>query len=212
MNSNNGLSKHTRINWLINAGVFISGVVTALSGIYFLFLPSGGYQGGRNAAYGVTFLFDRSTWDDLHTWSGVIMVIMIALHVAIHWEWIKMTAKRVLNNFKSNGIHMSAGPRRNLVLNSLIALSFVPSAISGIYFLFIVKGGFQGGRNLLWDPDFLWSRTTWDLIHTWAGVIMIVLAVLHFVIHWGWVKKVTRRFFQFQESGSASQPAFEIKS
>jgi hypothetical protein len=212
MNSSNALLKRTRINWLINAGVFLSGVVTALSGIYFLFLPSGGYQGGRNAAYGVTVLFDRSTWDHLHTWSGVIMVIMIALHVVFHWDWIKMMARRVVGTVKSDGAHMSAGSRRNLVLNSFIASGFMLAAISGIYFLFIPKGGFQGGRNLLWDPGFLWSRATWDLIHTWAGVIVIVLAVLHFAIHWGWVRKVTARFFQLPGKTSVSEPAFEIRT
>lgn len=212
MNRSTGLSRRTRIHWLVNAGVFISGFITALSGIYFLFYPSGGYEGGRNAAYGVTILFDRSTWDDIHTWSGVIMVIMIALHVIIHWDWIKMMAKRVLSKFQSNGVRVSAGSSRNLVLNGLIALSFVAAAISGTYFLFLPKGGFQGGRNPLWDPGFLWSRTTWDLLHTWAGAIMIVLALLHFAIHWGWVKKVTRRFFQFPRSESTSQPAFEMKS
>jgi ABC-type transporter Mla subunit MlaD len=53
------ISMQTRKNWLIDAAVFVGGIVAALSGIYFLFLPSGGYQGGRNPTYGITFLFDR---------------------------------------------------------------------------------------------------------------------------------------------------------
>jgi hypothetical protein len=39
------MSRQTRLNWLIDAAVFISGMVAALSGLYFLFVPSGGYQG-----------------------------------------------------------------------------------------------------------------------------------------------------------------------
>jgi hypothetical protein len=39
-------SMTTRKNWLIDASVFIGGVAAALSGVLFLFLPSGGYQGG----------------------------------------------------------------------------------------------------------------------------------------------------------------------
>ena len=65
-----GISMQTRKNWLIDAAVFLGGIVAALSGIYFLFLPSGGYQGGRNPMYGITIFFQRHTWDDLHTWGG----------------------------------------------------------------------------------------------------------------------------------------------
>jgi len=52
----------------------MSALLAALSGIYFLFLPVSGYQGGRNPMYGVTVLFERSAWDDLHTWGGVVMI------------------------------------------------------------------------------------------------------------------------------------------
>jgi hypothetical protein len=64
-----------------------------------------------------------------------------------------------------------------------------------VYFLFVPDGGYQGGRNPGWDPHILWSRTTWDLIHTWAGVVLIIAAVIHFAIHWRWVKNITKRFF-----------------
>jgi hypothetical protein len=88
------ISKQTRNNWLIDAAVFVGGLVAAITGIYFLFLPSGGYQGGRNPMYGVTILFGRQTWDDLHTWFGALMIAAVVVHFAIHWNWVtKVTAK-----------------------------------------------------------------------------------------------------------------------
>ena len=39
----------------------------------------------------------------------------------------------------------------------------------------------------------LFNRTTWDLVHTWAFVVMISAAILHFAIHWKWVTKVTTK-------------------
>ena len=88
------VSKQTRNNWLIDAVVFIGAVVAAITGIYFLFLPSGGYQGGRNPMYGITILFSRSTWDGLHTWFGALMIAAVVVHFAIHWNWVtKVTAK-----------------------------------------------------------------------------------------------------------------------
>ena len=86
----------------------------------------------------------------------------------------------------------------NLAIDLVIALGFLVTAVSGIYLLFLPTG-YQGGHTAGWDPNFLFSRVTWDLVHTWAGVIMTVAAAIHFAIHWRWVVKVTRRFFQLPE-------------
>ena len=40
------MSKQTRANWLIDAALFLGAVLAMLSGVYFLLLPSGGYQDG----------------------------------------------------------------------------------------------------------------------------------------------------------------------
>jgi cytochrome b subunit of formate dehydrogenase len=185
----------TRKKWLLDAIIFLSGLVAALSGIYFLFVPSGGYQGGRNPIYGLTILFSRHTWDDLHTWSGVLMIAVAVLHFALHWRWVKVMSKRTVKALLSRETKLSKGPRLNVAINVLVAVSFLLTAVSGIYFLFAPSGGFQGGRNPGWDPMFLFSRTTWDLIHTWAGVVFIAAAVIHFWIHWRWIKTMTQQFF-----------------
>ena len=90
------VSRETRNNWVIDFFVFSGAIVASLTGVYFLFLPVGGYQGGRNPMYGVQILFDRSTWDDLHTWGGILMVAAAAIHIAIHWKWIVTMTKRML--------------------------------------------------------------------------------------------------------------------
>ena len=77
------------------------------------------------------------------------------------------------------------------------AISFLLAALSGIYFMFVDgnPAALSSGRWAA-DPMILFSRTTWDLIHTWSGVAMIVAAVIHFAIHWRWVTKVTRNVFR----------------
>jgi hypothetical protein len=189
------MSMRTRQNWLIDAAVFLGGVVAALTGIYFLFLPSGGYQGGRNPMYGVTILFERHTWSDLHLWGGILMIAAVAIHFAIHWQWVKRMSGRTVSAMRAQGPNLSKGSRFNVAINLLVAVSFMLCALSGIYFIFGPSGGYQGGQNPAYDPGFLFARTTWDLIHTWSGVGMIVAAVVHFAIHWRWVKNVTARFF-----------------
>ncbi len=189
------MSMQTRVNWTVDAAVFVGGIVAALSGVYFLFLPSGGYQGGRNPTYGITIFFERHSWSDLHIWGGVLMIAAIAVHFVIHWQWVKMMGRRMLNAMRSGGATFSKGAKINVAIDVLVAASFLVCALSGIYFLFAPSGGFQGGQNPGWDPNWLFSRTTWDLIHTWSGIALIAAAVVHFAIHWRWVKNVTRRFF-----------------
>lgn len=182
------VSKQTRNNWLIDAAVFIGGVIAAITGIYFLFLPVGGYQGGRNPWYGVTILFKRPTWDDLHTWSGVLMIAAAIIHFAIHWQWVKGTAKRLAKSLTGRGARMNRYGYWNVAVDAAVAISFLLTAISGLYFLFTSSGPTA--------VPFIFDRTIWDLIHTWSGVTLIIAAVIHFAIHWRWVTKVTRNVFR----------------
>jgi len=189
------LSAKTRKNWLIDAALALGGLLAALSGIYFLYLPTGGYQGGRNPMYGVTILFERHTWSDLHTWTGVAMIVAAVVHLAIHWGWVKMMVKRVVNAIRTRGAGLSKGARLNVAVNLVVAVSFVLVSLSGLYFLLWPAGG-----------D---GQTVWDMIHTWSGVVMIAAAAVHLAIHWRWVKNVTVRMARSlrPERGTAARPA-----
>jgi hypothetical protein len=186
MDQKPSLSPRTRRNWLIDAALFTSALLAALSGIYFLFLPVGGYQGGRNPAYGITLLFTRHTWDDLHTWSGAAMIAAAAIHLALHWSWVTNMARRAWKELRGQCGCMNGRGRYNLTLNLTVALSFLVAALSAIYFLFFPASGRMP------DPLFLFSRATWDMLHNWSGVVLIASAVLHLAIHWRWIVKVTR--------------------
>jgi hypothetical protein len=183
------VSKQTWKNWLIDAGLFSSALLAALSGIYFLFLPCGGYQGGRNPWYDVTIVFTRHTWDDIHTWAGMAMIAVAVIHLTLHWTWVVSMARRAVRELRGQVGAMNARGRFNLALNLTVALSFLACALSGMYFLF-----FPGGQGMA-DPGFLFSRLTWDLIHTWSAILLIIAGLLHFAIHWKWVVKVTRGVF-----------------
>lgn len=186
-------SPQTRRNWLLVAGLSLSGIVAALSGVYFLFLPTGGYQGGRNPVYGVTILFSRQTWDVLHTWSGLAMIGVAIVHLALHWSWVGMMSRRVLKAIWSRGHGLSRGAVRNIALNVLVAMSGLVTAVTGVYLLFAPSG--HGSSQAV----------AWDLVHTWSGVVMIVAAAAHLAIHWRWVKNVTLRLMQ--AAPRAPQPA-----
>ncbi len=174
------ISMQTRKKWLLDVALLAGGILAALSGIYFLFLPSGGYEGGRNLMYGITILFSR------HTWGGLLMMVVAVVHFSLHWGWVEAMFRRAKNVLLSRGARLSRFAKFNVALNLLVGVSFLVCALSGVYFLLAPSGGFQGGRNPSWDPNFLFSRTTWDLMHTWSGVVMIAAATVHFGIHWQW--------------------------
>jgi len=180
------VSNQTHNNWLIMCLLTISGLLTIFSSVYFLFLPTGGYQGGRNPYYGIVILFSRTTWDLIHTWAGVIMIAIAAIHTPLHWSWIMTMTKRIFKIMLGQCKGMNARGQFNLMINGVIGLSGLIAAVSGLYFLF--SPGSQGGSAK--SISLLFSRTTWDVIHTWSGVAMIAAAILHFAIHWRWIVKV----------------------
>ena len=193
------LSTRTKLNWLLDAKVFLAALVASITGVYFLYLPIGGYQGGRNPTFGVTILFDRVTWDDLHTWSGVLMIMAAFVHLLYHWKWVTMMGKRMISGLIGKPLKMSRGARVNLLINALVGLGFLLSAISGVYFLFQPRGmnSFTGIET---TRIFFFTSGTWDLVHTWSSIIMIMAAIAHFIIHWGWIEKVTRGFLSLRTS------------
>ncbi len=201
MNHKLSVSAKTRNNWLIDTAVFIGALLSMLSGVYFLTFTSGGYEGGRNPWYGVVILFTRHTWEEIHTWGGLLMITAVVFHLVLHWQWIKTMTRRLWQQVQGQGGRFSSGARRNVWINSWIALSFVVTAVSGLYFFLLPEGGFQGGRNAAWDPGFLFTRPTWDVLHTWGGISLTLAALWHIYIHWGWIAKVTGKVLRISDFG-----------
>ena len=74
----------------------------------------------------------------------------------------------------------------NYWVDMLIAVAFVLSAISGLVFL--LPGDLETG--VLWV-----SYRTWNTLHTWSSLAMIVGVGLHLVLHWKWLVAMTKRTF-----------------
>ncbi|WP_106004402.1 DUF4405 domain-containing protein [Neomoorella humiferrea] len=55
-------------------------------------LPSG--RQGRGSVE-ATFIFSRHEWVDFHAWLAVIAVVLLVIHIALHWSWIVATTKRL---------------------------------------------------------------------------------------------------------------------
>jgi hypothetical protein len=187
------LTPKLRQNWWIDMLLGLSAVMAVLSSIYFLVYPVGGYQGGRNPSYNTVLVFDRRTWDILHTWMGVAMIAAALVHVIIHWTWITGTISRtwqvITGKRKGFGLRLTY----NILLDAVIALSFLVCAVSGVYFMYFAPSGSS-------SQSLIFSNSTWDLIHTWSGIVMVIAAVLHFALHWKWVTIITTKVFGTRNS------------
>lgn len=86
----------TKINLIINIISFICFLVISFTGIVlWRVLPSGsGFQGGRGFTEDNIFLgLFRHQWNDIHNYIGLLLIILVLLHLALHWPWVKNIPK-----------------------------------------------------------------------------------------------------------------------
>lgn len=87
----------TLLNYWLDVVIGLAFIGAAVTGIAFLFMGSGGYQGGRNATYAAAFLgLSRETWKDLHTLTSLVMTAGVGIHLVFHFNWIVCVTKRML--------------------------------------------------------------------------------------------------------------------
>ncbi|HEY60511.1 MAG TPA: DUF4405 domain-containing protein [Anaerolineae bacterium] len=181
------VSTQTLQNWLLDSFLLITMVAVTLSGIYFLFFPSG-FQGGRNPYFHMKILFERESWDLIHTWTGVVIIIAIIVHILLHWNWVVNVPRRYHKLLTCRGSTKNPIALLNLIVDVLAAVLFLMTAVSGIVLLFL-----PGGRMTSQIVMLYLTKSTWDIIHTWSGIGVIILVVVHLIIHWCWVRKVTHK-------------------
>ena len=80
---------------------FLLFLLEAFSGFALWVAVSGGdgFQGGRGQTEHPgqeDFLtITRGDWIDIHDWAGVALLVIIGLHMVLHWRWIVQVTKRV---------------------------------------------------------------------------------------------------------------------
>lgn len=123
-----------------------------------------------------------STWNDVHVWSGVLMLIGAAIHLGTNWDWVKAVLSHPLRELKQR---IGRLRRTNLWL-----------FVSGL--LCMIAG-------LAWmvPGDSLELVRRWANLHRLTGIIMILMLAIHLIQHWNWFVKTARwiRESQPQKTG-----------
>ena len=82
---------------------------------------------------------------------------------------------------------------RNYILALIMALLALFQSVSG-FVMWLLPGGYRGGRGT--EGTFLWSRDIWLDLHSWTAVALVVIVVIHVILHWGWIVRMTRSYFR----------------
>lgn len=89
----------TKINLVIDAIMFV--LLMAVAGLGFLikYVLIAGYK--RNAQYdgevNLYFLgLDRHEWGSIHLWLGIILIVLLILHIILHWNLIVCIFSRMI--------------------------------------------------------------------------------------------------------------------
>ncbi len=86
-----------KLNYALDAVIGVAFLLSAVTGMAFLRMGSGGYQGGRNPDFATSLLgFDRAVWSDLHTWASLVMIAGVLVHLVLHWKWIVCVSRHWL--------------------------------------------------------------------------------------------------------------------
>ena len=100
------MRSRAKINYWIDVIIAVSFIISLVSGLVLYLGPSGGYQGGRNPAYGrEILLLSHHEWSELHTWSSIAMAAGAFLHLVWHWKWlVRMTKILITKRRKTRSI------------------------------------------------------------------------------------------------------------
>jgi hypothetical protein len=101
---------------------------------------------------------------------------------------------------------MSKKSKIYFVVDLIIAAAFILSALSGVI-LYLVPGGYQGGRNPYYGTEILsLDHHGWSDLHTWTSFVMMAGIAVHLALHWRWIVAMAKNTLRLGQKRPAQQP------
>lgn len=110
----------------------------------------------------------------LHQWLGVLVGVLVAYHLLVHWSWVKRTVTTLFKRWVSQ-------PFAYLLLDSVLGLSFAVMMVTGLVLS-------------TWLNLELAFYEVWRVTHILSSIWALVLLVFKLVLHWRWITCVLERF------------------
>ncbi len=129
------MTEKSKLNFAIDSLMLL--IMMALAGIGFLmkFVLISGKE--RWLVYGANVELswlglDRHEWGTIHLWLGYSLLVLLAIHIALHLKWILHTYQRTL---------------ANTALKRIVAVFFIVICFFLILFSFFTKPVIETGRT-----------------------------------------------------------------
>jgi hypothetical protein len=101
----------------------------------FILPPGTGRWSAKSRSEIITYLgLSRHDWGSIHAWVSYLFIILLTVHIILHWKWIISTTQSIINNSKNSF-------RKNL--KSLMMIIFILS----IAFIWILPFMFSAGTS-----------------------------------------------------------------
>ncbi len=78
-----------KLNYMVDFFMFISFLITAMTGLVLKFALSKGRRSGQSEFLSII----KSNWELVHDWIGILMIFLIIIHIVLHWDWIVAMTK-----------------------------------------------------------------------------------------------------------------------
>jgi len=103
------------------AVLLLAGLAETVSGFILWFaLPSGSGRGSLNLAYwGVT----RHTWLGIHDWVAVGLMVVVVIHLAMHWKWVARMTRQIGEQITSSFRSIKSESRVAVEINTVTETS-----------------------------------------------------------------------------------------
>ncbi len=84
-----------KVDYFIDVLMILSLVITTITSIILLLFPSG-QKSGYNEFLGII----KRDWVIIHKIVGIIFLILMIIHLILHWKWIICMTKNIFNKNK----------------------------------------------------------------------------------------------------------------
>ena len=112
-----------KVNILVDLVMFLAMAVTSISGVVIKIIAPlrrmAEEEWVRNAAEWFFQSWNRRTWAHIHLWAGVIVMVLLVVHIALHWQMVDGFFKKHIANKMLRAVLY-------VVLLLLLILSVVP--------------------------------------------------------------------------------------
>ena len=98
--------KRSSLNFIVDLAGFIDLLGMVLTGLimkYILPPGSGGLGCGRHGGCGGEHIrhlwsMGRHDWGNIHFWLAVLFIVLMIVHIILHWSWIKNYLKSLFDS------------------------------------------------------------------------------------------------------------------